>query len=77
MKSLKPIPVRFDEPEEKHIQTVAEQSGISKSEIIRRSVRLLRLEVARRGNIGFIVEELGPKATVKPAKSDKISKISL
>lgn len=56
-----PIPTKFDEPEERLIFEISEQTGLAQVEIIRRAVRLLRIEIERRGSRTFLFEELGPK----------------
>jgi len=62
-----PIPVRFDEEEEAQINLLHDRTGISKSEIIRRAIRLLAIENAKRGGRGgWIVEELGPRRAICP-----------
>ncbi|MEP7016027.1 MAG: hypothetical protein ABI925_11350 [Verrucomicrobiota bacterium] len=55
-----PIPTKFDPPEEKLIVDLNSQTGLSQSEVVRRAVRLLRLEIERRGSRTFLFEELGP-----------------
>jgi hypothetical protein len=45
-----PIPAKFDQPEEELIIDLAADTGLSQSEIIRRSVRLLGRELKRRGS---------------------------
>lgn len=61
-----PIPAKFDEPEESLILNLNIDTGLSQSEIIRRAVRLLRLEMAKRGSdaITFLIRELGPRQGV-------------
>ena len=44
-----PIPIRFDPPSEFMIEALARRTGFSKSEIIRRCVRIARIEMAERG----------------------------
>lgn len=53
-----PIPAKFDSPEETLIIQLAGETGLSQSEIIRRGMRLLRLEIARRGKnwLQFLTE---------------------
>ena len=56
-----PIPTRFDPPEDEAIEQLRDQTGLSGSEIVRRAVRLLALEVKSRKGVGFILEELAPR----------------
>lgn len=44
-----PIPTRFDKTDNEFIRYVAEKTGLSRSEVIRRCVRIMGLELARRG----------------------------
>lgn len=55
-----PIPTKFDPREDQLIRDISRETGLSQGEIVRRAVRLLRLEIARRGSRTFLFEELGP-----------------
>jgi hypothetical protein len=55
-----PVPTRFDAQEEAAIEALHRRTGLSRAEIIRRGVRLLRLRYEREGSAAFIVEELAP-----------------
>ena len=57
-----PIPAKFDPPEEKLLHDLKRRTGLSISEIIRRSVRFLGIEIARRGSgwIDFLIQDLSP-----------------
>lgn len=67
-----PIPVRFEPPEEFMIETLARKTGFSRSEIIRRCVRLAKIQMAQNGpNIFYEVpaeERTKPKRRKKPNK---------
>jgi Ribbon-helix-helix protein, copG family len=54
------IPAKFDPPEEKLLRDLKRRTGLSVSEIIRRSVRLLGIEIGRRGSdwIDFLIQDL-------------------
>jgi hypothetical protein len=45
-----PIPAKFDPPEESLILRLADATGLSQSEIIRRATRLLGREIQRQGD---------------------------
>lgn len=49
-----PIPVRFDDPEEAGLELLTSETGINKSEVIRRCVRYLAMEALRRNDSTFI-----------------------
>lgn len=49
-----PIPVRFEDPDEAALALITSETGISKSEVIRRCVRYLALEALRRNDTTFI-----------------------
>lgn len=49
-----PIPTRYDEFERGLLASIKAQSGLSKGEIIRRCVRVLRAEVALHGDCSFL-----------------------
>src|SRR5262249_5156183 len=57
-----PIPTKFDPSEEGLIETLHLQTGLSKSEIVRRSVRCLAVEIVRRGRraASFVLTDLAP-----------------
>jgi hypothetical protein len=57
-----PIPAKFDPPEEDLIRELARATGLTVSEVIRRAARLLRIEIARRGQDWhtFLIRDLGP-----------------
>lgn len=59
-----PIPAKFDPPEEMLLHDLKRRTGLSVSEIIRRSVRLLGIEIARRGSgwIDFLIQDLSQGA---------------
>lgn len=63
----KPIPIRFEPPLDFLIETLARKTGFSKSEIIRRCVRLAKQEMAERGTeiIYPLVEEERPLTKLK------------
>ncbi len=56
MKKGKPIPIRFNADEELLLTDLAERTGLNKSELIRRTVRLLGREVNIRQDVRFILE---------------------
>lgn len=49
-----PIPVRFEDPDEAALALITGETGISKSEVIRRCVRFLAMEALRRNDSTFI-----------------------
>lgn len=51
-----PIPTRFDDPESDFLSDAAARTGISRSELVRRSVRLLRAKFQKEGSLGFLLE---------------------
>jgi hypothetical protein len=51
-----PIPTRFDDPESDFLTEAAARTGISRSELVRRSVRLLRSKCKQEGSLGFLLE---------------------
>jgi Ribbon-helix-helix protein, copG family len=65
------VPTRFDEPETEVLEELRDRTGLSKSEIVRRSVRLLAARVAKEDDVGFILSELSPKPNSKPKKLEK------
>jgi len=61
-----PIPTKFEPAEEEHLKWIAQRSGLSISEVVRRAVFLLNEEVKKRGGkVGWIVEELAPPVTIE------------
>ena len=60
MKKGDPIPTRFDPPEDEAIRILKQRTGLPKSEIVRRAVRLLKLTYENKGSAGFILDELSP-----------------
>jgi hypothetical protein len=63
-----PIPTRFDPPEDEAINALGERTGLSNAEIVRRAVRLLAARVEEEGSVGFILDDLAPKAKKPPKK---------
>jgi Arc/MetJ-type ribon-helix-helix transcriptional regulator len=55
-KKANPIPTRFDEQDAKFLEGVVKTTGISQSEIIRRSVRLLRRAAEKERNFAFLLD---------------------
>lgn len=69
------IPTRFDPAEENAITALKAQSGLSKSEIIRRAVRLLAKRYQEVGSVGFILDELAPRlAEESPVYGPKVTR---
>jgi hypothetical protein len=57
----RPIPTKFGPEEAAIVFELEKLTGYPRAEIIRRAVRLLRLEVKKRGgDVGFIATELSP-----------------
>jgi hypothetical protein len=55
------IPTRFDPEETRILRLIQDRTGLNRSEIVRRSVRLLRREVEKHGgSIAFLFEDLAP-----------------
>lgn len=56
-----PIPAKFDPPEEKLLNDLKRRTGLTVSEIIRRSVRLLGMKIKELGPDwhAFVIEDLG------------------
>jgi hypothetical protein len=75
MSKGRPIPAKFDPPEERLLRDLKRRTGLSVSEIIRRSVRLLGIEIARRGNgwIDFLIQDLSSRALEEPRTAKKRS----
>jgi hypothetical protein len=68
----KPIPAKFDPPEERLLHDLNRRTGLSISEIIRRSVRLLGIEIEKRGSgwVDFLIQDLSTNPPSKePAQS--------
>lgn len=51
-----PVPVRFDAPDDHFLHEASRQTGMSISELVRRSVRLMRLERSKKENFLFVLE---------------------
>jgi hypothetical protein len=70
-----PIPAKFDPPEERLLRDLKRRTGLSVSEIIRRSVRLLGIEIERRGSgwIDFLIQDLSTKSPTE-AEDDAAKK---
>ena len=68
----KPIPTKFEPAEEAILLELKARTGYSKSEIIRRAVRLLRLEAVKRGSITFLMEELAPATSYQQTSSQSV-----
>lgn len=68
-----PIPIRFEPPLEFMIEALARKTGFSKSEIIRRCVRLAKQEMAERGPEIFyeLTEEQSAPTPKKRPKGKK------
>lgn len=60
MSKGKPVPTRFDRSENEAIETLHRRTGLSRAEIVRRAVRLLRRRYEDGGSAAFIIEELSP-----------------
>ena len=50
-----PIPTRFEEPEYDFIREVARETGLPRSEVIRRGVAALRCESRKHSDFGFLL----------------------
>lgn len=62
-----PIPIRFEPPLEFMIEALSRKTGFSKSEIIRRCVRLAKIEMAERGpSILYELTEEQPTPKKRP-----------
>ncbi|MCE0483403.1 MAG: ribbon-helix-helix protein, CopG family [Methylacidiphilales bacterium] len=73
------IPTKFELEETALINELHLRTGLSRSEIVRRAVRLLRIEVARRGQAAFILEELSQSAVdqaVRPLETAKAARLN-
>ena len=57
-----PIPVKFESEEEAVIEACAKETGLSKSEIIRRAVRYVGLEYHRTKSADFLWPLVAGKA---------------
>lgn len=54
--SKKPVPTKFRPDEERILEDAHAATGYSNAELIRRSVRLLRLQKQTFGNYGFLLQ---------------------
>lgn len=52
----KPIPTRFDAAEDQFLRKASFETGLSKSDLLRRSVRLMRQQKAMFKGYSFILE---------------------
>lgn len=52
----KPIPTRFDQPEDQFLKEAAEVTGMSVSEMVRRSVKLMRRQRELVNSYSFVLE---------------------
>jgi len=56
-----PVPVRLDPVELACVRRIAEETGLTVSEVLRRCVRLLIMECKRRGAYDWLTSELTPR----------------
>lgn len=61
--------IRFDDEDEKAITDIAARTGLTRSEVLRRSLRLMCREITKEGSAWKVLEGLQPP--IEPPKTLK------